>query len=62
MDINAIIEILPAALAAVAALFGGGWVFFKFVAKLTKTKADDAFIAEHGDAVEDALDALKEKK
>ena len=58
MDVNAIIELIPAALAALAALLGGGWAFFKFIAPLTKSTKDDAFIAEHGEAVEDALDSL----
>jgi len=58
MDVNAIIEHIPAALAALAALLGGGWAFFKFVAPFTKSTKDDEFIADHGDAVEDALDKL----
>lgn len=59
MDINAIIEHAPAALAAVAALLAGGWAFFKFLAPFTKTTKDDEFIAEHGDKVEDALEEAK---
>jgi hypothetical protein len=59
MDINAVIEHIPAALAALAALLAGGWTFFKFIAPLTKSTADDEFIAEHGDAVEDALDKME---
>lgn len=58
MDISALIEYLPAALAAIAALLGGGWTFFKFIAPLTKSTKDDEFIADHGDQVEDALDKL----
>lgn len=58
MDINAVIEAMPAALMAFAALLAGGWAVFKFVAKYTKTQADDAFIAEHGDNIEDALDKM----
>lgn len=59
MDINAILEHVPAALAALAALLAGGWTFFKFIAPLTKTEADDKFIEDHGDAVEDVLDKME---
>jgi len=58
MDVNAILEHVPAALTALGALAAGAWAFFKFIAPFTKTTADDEFIAEHGDAVEDALDNL----
>jgi len=58
MDINAVIEHIPAALAALAALLGGGWAFFKFVAPFTKSTKDDEFIADHGDEVEDAIDKM----
>ena len=58
MDVNTVIEYIPVALAAVAALLGGGWAFFKFIAPLTKSTADDEFIAKHGDDIEDALDKM----
>jgi hypothetical protein len=58
MDVQVIIDYIPVALAATAALLAGGWAFFKFVAKLTKTTADDEFIAEHGEKIEDALDKM----
>jgi len=61
MDVNAIIEHIPAALAALAALLGGGWAFFKFVAPFTKTTADDEFIDEHGEVIEKTLDNMEEK-
>ncbi len=52
MDLNTITENIPAALAALAALAAGGWAVFKFVAKLTKTKKDDAIVEKYDETVE----------
>jgi hypothetical protein len=60
MDVTSLLEHAPAALAAVAALLGAAWAVLKLVAPLTKSTADDEFIAEHGDTVEDAIDAVEE--
>lgn len=61
MDLNAITEHVPAALAALAALMGAAWALLKFVAPLTKTTKDDDIVREHGDTIEDVIDSLEEK-
>jgi hypothetical protein len=49
----------PLALAAVGIVAAAAWSVFKLLAPITKTKADDEFIAEHGKQVEDVLDKVK---
>lgn len=61
MDITTLIaEHGPALGAALVALAGAAWALLKFIAPLTKSTKDDAFIADHGEAVEDALDKAEE--
>lgn len=48
----------PALGAAAVGILAAGWALFKAIAPLTKSKADDAFIAKHGKTVDDALDKV----
>lgn len=61
MDLNAVLEHVPAALGALAALLAAGFAVLKFVAPLTKSTKDDDFVAEHGDKVEEIVDRLEEE-
>ena len=61
MDFTTITEHIPAALAALASLIGAAWVVLKFVAPLTKSTADDEFVAEHGETIEDLIENLEDK-
>lgn len=60
MDISTLLtEYGPLAIAVLGVVAGAGWALLKLVAPFTKTKADDKFIAEHGDEVQDVLDKLE---
>lgn len=59
MDLTEIITTYgPLAVAVFGVVAGAAWAVLKLVAPHTKTTADDEFIAEHGDEVEDILDKV----
>ena len=52
-------DYLPAIIGVVGIVAAAAWATLKAIAPLTKTTADDEFVAEHGDEVESILDKLE---